>query len=322
MARESGIFPAPGGDVLNREKLSSVRSRLEEVIRGKAQEVELALVCFLARGHLLLEDLPGTGKTTLALALARVTGCAFRKVAFTSDLLPADILGAEVWRPEKGVFEFKPGPIFTHILLADEINRASPRTQSALLEAMAEGKVSVGGKTYPLPRPFMVIATQNPEDLQGTYPLPESQLDRFLLRLSLGYPDPEEEKKILQADGYYEAACDLPAVLSPEEARALQEEVRRVRVSERLLAYLLELAAESRRHREFRYGFSTRGLLALKQAAQALAYIRGRDFVTPEEVKAVFVPVAYPRLLPRGEIPPPAREEMLREFLEQVPVPL
>ncbi|QJA07014.1 AAA domain-containing protein [Thermosulfurimonas marina] len=292
------------------------------MLRGKEREVELALVSFLAGGHLLLEDLPGTGKTTLALALSRALGCEFRRVQFTSDLLPADILGAEVWRAEEGRFEFRPGPVFTHVLLADEINRASPRTQSALLEALAEGRVSVSGRTYELPRPFFVIATQNPLDLYGTYPLPESQLDRFLMRLSLGYPPREEERAVLAADGFYETARGLEPLADPVQARALQEAARQVRVSEKLLDYLLNLGEASRRSRTFRFGFSTRGLLALKAAARALAFLRGRDYVVPDDVQAVFLPVAYHRLLPREELSPEVRETLLVEFLERVPVPL
>ncbi len=305
-----------------REKLSVLIAHLNDILRGKSEVVELSVACFLAGGHLLLEDLPGTGKTTLAVALARVTGCEFRKVQFTSDLLPADILGAEVWQAAEGKFVFHPGPIFTNILLADEINRASPRTQSALLEAMAEERISISGRTYPLPTPFMVIATQNPLDLYGTYPLPESQLDRFLMRLSLGYPPREEEKAVLAADGLYEAARDLSPVISREEWLLLRREVLEVRVSGKLLDYLLNLAEASRRHPDLRYGFSTRGLLALKSAARALAYLRGRKFVTPDEVKEVFVPVAYHRLIPRAELDPAARQGLLVEFLAQVPVPL
>jgi len=306
----------------SRDRLPSLLEALNQVLRGKTEVVELAVSCFLAGGHLLLEDLPGTGKTTLAVALARTTGGAFRRVQFTNDLLPADLLGTEVWQASEGRFVFHPGPIFTNVLLADEINRASPRTQSALLEAMAEGRVSLSGKTYSLPEPFMVIATQNPLDLYGTYPLPESQLDRFLMRLSLGYPPREEERKVLAENGLYEKARELQPIFSREEWLILQKETRRVKVSDRLRDYLLDLAEASRRSSEFRYGFSTRGLLALQAAARALAYLRGRDFVTPDEVKAVFVPVAYHRLLPRAELEPGAREELLREILSRVPVPL
>ncbi len=302
--------------------MKEVLEALNGILHGKAREVELALACLLAGGHLLLEDLPGTGKTTLALALARVTGCEFRKVQFTSDLLPADILGGEVYHAQEGEFRFHPGPIFTNIFLADEINRASPRTQSALLEAMAEGRVSVSGQSYPLPRPFLVIATQNPLDLYGTYPLPESQLDRFLMRLSLGYPPRKEEKVVLASDGFYEAARELSPVISREELVRKCEEVKSVKVSDTLLEYLLNLGEASRKCREFRYGFSTRGLLALKQAAQALAYLRGKAYVSPDEVKEVFPAVAYHRLIPRSELPPAAREKLLKEFLESVAIPL
>ena len=302
--------------------LSRALAYLNQVIKGKEHVVRLAVAALLARGHLLLEDLPGTGKTTFAMAMARVFGCRFKRVQFTNDLLPADILGTEIYLPSEGRFEVRPGPIFTNFFLADEINRASPRTQSALLEAMGEGRVTLGGKTFSLPVPFFVIATQNPLEQYGTFPLPESQLDRFIMCLRLGYPAREEEAIILQRDGFYDKAQALPQVVSPEELTKYQQEVRKIHFSEKLTRYLLDLAWASRRERSFRFGFSTRGLLALKRAAQAWAYLHGRDFVIPDDVKAVFVPVAYPRLPLTEEVSALEKEECLKLFFSDVPLPL
>ncbi len=307
---------------MSQRLLKTALSAVNQVIKGKTEVVKLCFATLLARGHLLLEDLPGTGKTTLAVAMARVIGCQFIRVQFTNDLLPADILGTEVYVPSQGSFRFRPGPIFTNLFLADEINRASPRTQSALLEAMGEGRVSVGGQTLELPRPFFVIATQNPLDLYGTYPLPESQLDRFLMRLELGYPAREEEALILAHDGYYETAKELDEVITREQILGIQEEVKRVHVAPKIFEYLLDIAQASRMERSFRFGFSTRGLLALKRSAQAVAYLEGRDYVVPDDVKKVFVPVAYYRLLNTEEIGSKEHEQCLRLFLEDIPVPV
>ncbi len=305
------------------EKLKRLLEVLREVVVGKDEVLEQAVVALVAGGHLLLEDLPGTGKTTLALALARACGCEFKKLSFTSDTLPADVVGAEVYRRETGDFEVRLGPIFTNVLLVDEINRASPRTQSALLEAMAEGKVSIGGKTFELPKPFWVIATQNPLELHGTYPLPESQLDRFFMRLSLGYPGRDHEKKILAEENPYEKATKLKPVLSKEDLLEIQKLVEGVKVSQKFLDYVVELGERSRSDRRFSYGLSTRALIHLKKAATARAFLKGRDFVTPDDLKAVFVPVTYHRLVPSLQ---PLKEferiKLLEEFLEEVPVPL
>ncbi len=295
---------------------------LKGILKGKEEVVELSVATLISGGHLLIEDLPGTGKTTFAMALAKATGCSFRKVQFTSDMLPADILGGEVYSPKDGKFYLQKGPIFTNILLADEINRATPRTQSALLEAMAEGQVSIGGKSHPLPSPFMVIATQNPLDLYGTYPLPESQLDRFLMRLSVGYPPAREELEILSMDGTYHKARTLKPIISKEELLRIQDEVKSIRVSEKVLEYILNIGERSRRDERFRYGLSTRGLLGLKRAAQAVAYIEGSDFVTPDHVKRVFGPVSYHRLIPKTPMDPEARMALLEDFLNGVPVPI
>lgn len=302
--------------------LKKALDSLNRVIKGKKRVVYLAVATLLARGHLLLEDLPGTGKTTFAMAMARVFGCGFKRVQFTNDLLPADILGTEIYLPTEGRFEIRTGPIFTNFFLADEINRASPRTQSALLEAMGEGRVSLGGETLSLPRPFFVIATQNPLDQYGTFPLPESQLDRFLMCLHLGYPSREEEARILLEDGFYERAQDLPQVMRPEELLWHQEQVRMVAISEKIVQYILDLAWASREERSFRFGLSTRGLLALKRAAQAWAYLQGRHFVIPDDIKMVFVPVAYPRLSLAEEVSGLEKSECLRLFFSDISVPV
>ncbi len=303
-------------------RLKQILTVLNQVIRGKESVVELALATLLARGHLLLEDLPGTGKTTLALALARVLGCSFTRIQFTNDLLPADILGTEIYIPDRNSFEVRPGPIFTHVFLADEINRATPRTQSALLEAMGENRVSLGGQTFDLPAPFFVIATQNPLDLAGTYPLPESQLDRFTMRLELGYVHPEEEFFILAHDGHYEKAKEVPQILDPEGVLKAQKAVKAVHLAPKIYEYILSIGQASRQESTFRFGLSTRGLLALKRAAQALAYLNGRDYVIPDDVKRAFLPVAYYRLPSREEITPQEHVQCLLLFLADIPVPI
>lgn len=295
---------------------------VESVIRGKETLVKLTFVSLLSGGHILFEDLPGTGKTTLSIATARVLGCHFTRVQCTNDLMPSDILGTEVYIASEGIFEFRKGPIFSNILLADEINRATPRAQSALLEAMGEGLVSMGGKTFELPKPFFVIATQNPMDLYGTYPLPESQLDRFMMRLEIGYPERKEEAKIITNDGHYHYARDLPRVMNPEEVIQLQKLAVQVKISDKLVQYVLNIADVSRKQSMFRYGLSTRGLIALKKAAQAWAFLEGRNYVIPDDVKAVFGPVAFHRLTPPGDTKDKGREEYLMSFLDNVEVPL
>lgn len=277
-------------------ELTAVLEALARVVRGKPHEVRLALCCLLCRGHLLLEDLPGLGKTTLAQALARVVGVTAKRLQFTSDLLPADVLGVSVFDPHQAEFVFHPGPIFHGLVLVDEINRASPRTQSALLEAMAEGQVSVEGETRRLPDPFFVIATQNPQEQAGTFALPESQLDRFLMRLSLGYPDPRAEREILRGEAGREYLADLVPVLDAQRLREWQARVARQHVSEALLDYLQALTAASRDHPRLPWGLSTRGVLSLLHAARGWSLLAGRDHVLPEDVQAVWVPVAGHRL--------------------------
>jgi len=295
---------------------------LRSVIRGKDPVVRLCLACLLARGHLLLEDLPGMGKTTLAIALARVTGCSFARIQFTSDLLPSDVIGTSVYHPGEGKFTFRAGPIFHQVVLADEINRATPRTQSALLEAMGEGQVSVEGQTLELPRPFFVLATQNPRELYGTFPLPESQLDRFLMRLELGYPPREAEREVLLYGRHREDALRLEPVISPAEVIRLQEEAEAVRLSPAITDYVLGLVEETRSCGHFRCGLSPRGGLSLVRAAKAWALLEGRDYVVPEDVKEVFLPVTLHRLWSRAEAESGGHAELVRSVLDRVTVPL
>lgn len=308
---------------MNRNKnLEQSIDLVSSIIKGKEDVVNLSFAALLSGGHILFEDLPGTGKTTLAIATARVVGCDFARIQFTNDLMPSDILGTEIYISSSERFKLKQGPVFTNILLADEINRATPRAQSALLEAMGEGRVSLGGKTFELARPFFVIATQNPMDLYGTYPLPESQLDRFFMRLEIGYPEREDEAQIILDDGHYQMAKDLPQVMNPSEIIHLQESVMTVKISEKIIQYILDIAEASRREEAFRFGLSTRGLIALKKASQAWAFIRGRSYVTPDDVKEVFAAVTYHRLYPTGDLKGKERREYLINFLGKVTVPL
>jgi MoxR-like ATPase len=271
-------------------KLFEMESALASVIRGKPEALRLALVAVLSRGHLLIEDVPGVGKTTLAHALALLGESSFNRIQFTSDMLPSDVVGVTIYNAQSREFEFKPGPVFTQFLLADEINRATPKTQSALLEAMNEQQVTVDGRTYPLPLPFVVIATQNPVEHHGTYPLPESQLDRFLMRIQLGYPDPAAEREILRHSDT--TALDaLQPVVSSSELMQLQEAVVAIRVEEPVIDYILAIVEQTRKNEGLVLGVSPRGSQALYRAAQALALIEGRHFVIPEDVKRLAVPV-------------------------------
>jgi MoxR-like ATPase len=305
------------------EKLSSLQTQLGRVILGKPEAIQHVLVALLAGHHLLLEDVPGVGKTTLAKALARCFSGEFRRVQFTPDLLPADILGSSVYSPRDGSFTFKEGPVFANVLLADEINRASPRTQSALLEAMSEGQVSSEGVTRVLPSPFLVLATQNPVEFHGTYPLPEAQLDRFGLRIALGYPAAEQEADVLFSQAERHPLESVMPVLSAADVVGLQAESRRIRVERSLGRYMVALAEATRGHPSVRLGCSPRGTLALFRAAQARALFEGRTFVVPEDVKAQGVPVLAHRLglETKARYTGVSKEDIVREVLESVPIP-
>jgi MoxR-like ATPase len=274
---------------------------LDGIILGKSQQIRLALTCLLARGHLLIEDIPGVGKTTLALALARVLGLSFQRVQFTSDLLPADILGVSIFEQQNGAFRFHPGPIFSQLVLADEVNRASPKTQSALLEAMEERQVTSEGETRPLPHPFFVIATQNPTYQIGTFPLPESQLDRFMMRIAIGYPPPEAERTLLSERDRRELLLEVQAALTPAELLALQAQVGTVKATPALLEYVLALVRYTREHVGLRMGLSPRAGLSIRRAAQSWAMLDGRNGVIPEDVQAVFAAVVNHRLFATAE---------------------
>ncbi|MFZ6726974.1 AAA family ATPase [Undibacterium sp. MH2W] len=303
-------------------KVHQVAQQVNQVIIGKERQIRQALVCLLAGGHLLIEDLPGVGKTTLAHALAISLGLRFNRLQFTSDLLPADILGISVFDREKGQFLFHPGPVFTQVLLADEINRATPKTQSSLLEAMEERQVSVEGQTRPLPSPFFVIATQNPAHQVGTFALPESQLDRFLMCLSLGYPDAAAERALLLGEDRRSLLANLPAVMQAEELIQAQRELKKIHTSGPLIDYVQSLANATRQGDLFAEGMSPRASIALLQAARAWAALEGRDHVLPEDVQAVIIPVIAHRLRPlrsvSGKIT--ASSEMLAELIKRVPI--
>jgi MoxR-like ATPase len=300
-------------------RLLEVAGAVERVIFGKPQQIRLCLACLLARGHLLIEDVPGVGKTMLAHTLARVLGLEWRRLQFTSDLLPTDVIGVSVFDRDTQQFQFRPGPVFTQLLLADEINRASPKAQSALLEAMEERQVSVDGVTHPLPEPFFVVATQNPHEQSGTYGLPESQLDRFLMRVSLGYPDPVAERKLLLQGERHELLQALAAVLQPAELLAAQRAVRAVYVAAPLLDYVQALVARSRA--ELQLGLSPRAAQGLVRAAQAWALIAGERAVLPEHVQAVLPAVAAHRLERVGATGTSNGAAIAREIIAAVPVP-
>src|SRR5579872_4822205 len=307
-------------------KISDLEMSLSSVIRGKPEAVRLSLVCLLARGHLLIEDVPGVGKTTLAHALARSVQCNFHRLQFTSDMLPSDVLGVTIYNAHSQEFEFKPGPIFTNFLLADEINRATPKTQSALLEAMNEMQVTIDGRSWPLEQPFMVIATQNPVEHHGTYPLPESQLDRFLMRIRIGYPDSSAEREIVRQSGGINQGV-VRAVISGEELTALQQMAEKVAVDDALVDYMLAIVERTRKHESLAMGVSPRGAQALYRATQALAAVEGRDYVTPDDVKRLVVPIFAHRVVVNTRIAIAQRsaevaEKILGEILTLVDVPL
>ena len=309
----------------SQSKLPGLEVSLSTVIRGKPDAVRLSLVCLLARGHLLIEDVPGVGKTTLAHALARSVECRFHRLQFTSDMLPSDVLGVTIYNAHTQSFEFKQGPIFTNFLLADEINRATPKTQSALLEAMNELQVTIDGRPYPLSQPFMVIATQNPVEHHGTYPLPESQLDRFLMRMRIGYPDRDAERDILRQTETA-GAESVRAVLSSDEFLHLQNQVSHVTVDAAILDYMLAIVEKTRSHESLALGVSPRGAQALYRAAQALALIETRDYVIPDDVKRLVIPVFAHRVaIARASLSQRTTEmaeRILQEILTATEVPL
>lgn len=303
--------------------LTALIENVSQVIRGKDDTIRLAIIALLARGHLLIEDVPGVGKTTLASALATSLDCTFQRIQFTSDLLPSDLLGTVIYEPTTQAFRLKSGPIFHHIVLADEINRSTPRTQSALLEAMNEGQVTLDSSTYTLPQPFMVLATQNPSEFAGTFPLPESQLDRFLMRISLGYPDRDAEREILTNS---HLPCDLKPVMQAEEVREMQRQVERVKIEQSLVGYILDIVEATRKSPAIALGGSPRATKSLYRAAQAYAFLEGIDYVLPRHIKDLASPVLAHRLLlkdvGKGATHLRQAEGILQALLEEIVIPL
>jgi MoxR-like ATPase len=301
-----------------------LRENIQQVIIGKDEAINLTLSVVLCEGHLLLEDVPGIGKTTLARALAASLGCTFRRIQFTPDLLPSDVTGINWFNQKKQEFEFRPGPVMSQVVLADEINRATPRTQSALLEAMQERQVTMDGVTHQLPRPFLVMATQNPVELEGTFPLPEAQIDRFMMRIAIGYPEESEENAILERYRLSDPLPSLQAVTYPEEILQLQAERRNVRIAEPVREYIVRVARETRKHPEIELGASPRATMCLYQVSQAWAAIHSRDFVLPDDVKSLAPHVLTHRLIisPQAQLRGRRLEELVADIVEAVPVPV
>ncbi len=309
------------------ENIRALHQSVAQVVRGKDEAIQFSVVALLAGGHLLLEDVPGVGKTTLAHALARSLNCSFQRIQFTSDLLPSDIIGVSIYSQATQRFEFKPGPLFANVVLADEINRTTPKTQSSLLEAMNEGQVTADNHTYALPKPFMVVATQNPIEHHGTYPLPESQLDRFMMRLTIGYPDAASEKEILLSQSRNHPLDDLSPVMAKEDVVTLQEEARKVEIEPSLIDYVLRIVDRTRKHEHLSLGVSPRGALQLSRAAQALALIEGRHYAVPDDFKRLVIPVFAHRLVVNSKYASTLKkiaqaELILNDLLDSVEVPL
>jgi MoxR-like ATPase len=307
---------------MRNELLNALQKRIESVIKGKSFAVKMAVVTLLGRGHLLIEDVPGVGKTTLAFTIAKAGKCSFQRIQFTSDLLPTDIIGVNIYNPETREFDFMQGPIFTNIVLADEINRTNPKTQSALLEAMNERRVSVERKTYTLPEPFMVIATQNPIEYHGTFPLPESQLDRFMMHIKIGYPENSYEKQVLLQQSPLELIESMDPVVSADDIIGMQREVDTVRIEDSLLNYLMAIIEETRRNEKIRLGASPRGGQFLLKAAKAMAYYEGRDYIVPGDIKEPAPLVLGHRLILKTKTYISDAEKVVEEILNKIPVPL
>jgi len=321
MQRSTTLENVPTDRNAQHAVVEQAHKSLGKIILGKDDQISLALACLLARGHLLIEDLPGLGKTMLAQALARVLGLSFRRIQFTSDLLPADIIGVSVFRQESGEFEFQPGPVFSQLILADEVNRATPKAQSALLEAMEEQQVSVDGNTRDLPSPFFVVATQNPGDQIGTFPLPESQLDRFLMRVEIGYPNEESERELIVGEDRRSMLKDIEPVTGPETLVLLQQSVHAIPVTDALVSYVQALVRHTRESAEIEIGLSPRGAQALVAAARAYAFVAKHSGVYPDDVQAVFAAIAGHRLKPAGSTRFRSPAELCQHVLDSVAIP-
>jgi MoxR-like ATPase len=321
MQRSTTLETLPAGRNAQRAVIDQARRSLGTIILGKDEQISLAVACLLARGHLLIEDLPGLGKTMLAQALSRVLGLSYRRIQFTSDLLPADIIGVSVFRQNSGEFEFQPGPVFAQLILADEVNRATPKAQSALLEAMEEHQVSVDGNTRELPTPFFVVATQNPGDQIGTFPLPESQLDRFLMRIEIGYPNEESERELLAGEDRREMLKNIGAVTAPEMLITLQDAASKLPVTDALISYVQALVRHTRESADIEIGLSPRGAQALVAAARAYAFVENHSGVYPDDVQAVFAAVAGHRLKPAGSTRFRSPAELCQHVLDSVAIP-
>jgi MoxR-like ATPase len=307
---------------MRHETLRTLQERIESVVKGKRNAVKFAIVTLLGKGHLLIEDVPGVGKTTLAFTIANAINCSFQRIQFTSDLMPTDIIGVNIYNPDSREFEFRPGPLFASIVLADEINRTNPKTQSALLEAMNERRVSVERKTYTLPEPFMVIATQNPIEYHGTFPLPESQLDRFMMHIKLGYPSVDYEKEVILERPGFEVIESMGPVISADEVIRMQREVDSVRIDDSLVDYVMSVILETRRDDRIRLGVSPRGGQFLLKAAKASAYYEGRDYVVPEDIKGPAPLVLGHRIILKTRTYISDAEKVIGEILDRIPVPV